>query len=124
MAEIDNDETGPSRTAARVEICYKVPVPDGPWPMVALGSVALNAELGVILAHVSLWLGERELCGHDVLLFGFAIREWVTQVRALAAGEWERDSVAFSMDNPELMMTAWHYPAASSEGGMAITSCL
>lgn len=109
MAEITNDNEGAARTAARVEILEKMPARAGMLSMVSIGPAMLNAALGVVRARVSFWQGDQELCTGDVLLHSMSVREWEADVRALIAGEVEREVIYFPTESPELMMIAWRH---------------
>ncbi len=116
MAEIDNEIVGPAHTAAKVEILAKMPARLGMISMVAIGPALLNAGMGVVRARVSFWQGEQELCGHEVLLHSMSVRGWADEVKSLIAGKSERDIICFSIDSPELMMTAWRYSVDTGNG--------
>ena len=41
---------------------------------------------------------------------------WAAEVKSLIAGKSERDVIYFSMDSPELMMTAWRHSGDAGNG--------
>lgn len=105
MAEITNGGEGQGRTTARVKILAEMSA--GLFSMVSIGPAMLNADLGVVRAEVSFWQGDRELCQGDVLLHSMSVQEWEAAVRALIAGEVEREFIHFPSESPELIISVW-----------------
>ena len=110
MAEISNGVQGPARLAARIDLIKRLPAMYG---MVSIGPAILNAGLGVFRARVSFHLGEREICGHEVLLHNMSIKGWTSELKALIAGEFDRDIVYPPMESPELVMQVWRHEVES-----------
>jgi hypothetical protein len=110
MAEISNGVQGPGRLAARIDILERVPEDEG---MVNIGPAALNAAMGVYHVRVSFWLGEHEICGHEILLHDASVKSWTSQVRDLVEERLDRDVIYFPTESPELVsqLRRFDYPS-------------
>ena len=102
MAEIACGE-GRSRTAATIEILGAV----SPWQgMATMGSVGLNATMGVVRARISLLQGEEAFVRQEVLLHRESVEIWLGLTKDLLAGKVEGNNIGWPDISPQIGMRA------------------